>query len=190
MKNFLIATSLILCVVLCAMIFVSCNNDVSGEPEAPSMDNPTNDVKEPNAIGLVPGSDGYAMVNMKDLPSYLETHKDCVILDVRTYDEFAEAHIPNAINIPNETIATDAVEILTDKEALIFVYCRSGNRSKEASKVLVELGYNNIVECGGIIDWQGETITENPIDLLLPLRLPMPDVLTYRFKLPRLGGGK
>jgi rhodanese-related sulfurtransferase len=81
-------------------------------------------------------------------------------LDVRRIDEFAAGHIPGAINIPNESIGTDAIPELPNKDQLILVYCRSGNRSKQASKKLVDLGYTNIVEFGGIIDWPGETVPE------------------------------
>ena len=83
-----------------------------------------------------------------------------VLLDVRTPEEFAERHIPGAINIPNETISTEEIPELPDKDQLILVYCRSGNRSKQASEKLVALGYTNIVEFGGINDWPGETVTE------------------------------
>ena len=82
-----------------------------------------------------------------------------IILDVRTPEEFADKHIPGAINIPNETIGTDEILELPDKDQLILVYCRSGNRSKQASEKLVALGYTNIVEFGGINDWPGETVT-------------------------------
>ena len=68
-------------------------------------------------------------------------------------------HIPGAINIPNETIGTEDIPELPDKEQLILVYCRSGNRSKQASEKLVKLGYTNIVEFGGINDWTGETVS-------------------------------
>ena len=83
-----------------------------------------------------------------------------VLLDVRTPEEFADKHIPGAINIPNETIGTDEIPELPDKDQLILVYCRSGNRSKQASEKLAALGYTNIVEFGGINDWPGETVTE------------------------------
>ena len=79
-----------------------------------------------------------------------------VILDVRRPDEFAAGHIPNAVNIPNESIGADEIDELPDKDRLILVYCRSGNRSKQASEKLVRLGYTNIVEFGGILDWKGE----------------------------------
>ena len=73
---------------------------------------------------------------------------------------FKHRNIPNAINIPNEVIGTDEISELPDKDQLIMVYCRSGNRSKQASEKLVALGYTNIVEFGGINDWPGETVSE------------------------------
>ena len=74
-------------------------------------------------------------------------------------EEFAEKHIPGATNIPNETIGTNEIPELPDKDQLILVYCRSSNRSKQASEKLAALGYTNIVEFGGIHDWPGETVT-------------------------------
>ena len=90
----------------------------------------------------------------------MESEKDYIILDVRTIEEYNESHIPNAICIPNETIGTENPSGLPDKDQLIFVYCRSGNRSKQAAEKLVKLGYTNIVEFGGINDWPGEVVSE------------------------------
>ena len=81
-----------------------------------------------------------------------------IVLDVRTPEEYAEAHIPGAINVPNETIGDDAIAELPDKAQLIMVYCRSGNRSKQAAQKLADQGYTNVVEFGGINDWTGETV--------------------------------
>ena len=78
---------------------------------------------------------------------------------MRTAEEFSERHIPGAINIDNETIGTDEIPELPNKDQLILVYCRSGNRSKQASDKLAALGYTNIVEFGGINDWPGEVVT-------------------------------
>ena len=89
----------------------------------------------------------------------MEEGSGYIILDVRTPEEFAEKHIPGAINVANETIGTDEIPELPDKDQLILVYCRSGNRSKQASEKLVKLGYTNIVEIGGINSWPGETVT-------------------------------
>ena len=102
----------------------------------------------------------YRQINMDEAITMMEEESSYIILDVRTPEEFADKHIPGAINIPNETISTEEIPELPDKDQLILVYCRSGNRSKQASEKLVALGYTNIVEFGGINDWPGETVTE------------------------------
>ena len=101
----------------------------------------------------------YQQISMDEAIAIMESESDYIILDVRTPEEFADKHIPNAINIPNETIGTEDIPELPDKDQLILVYCRSGNRSKQASDTLVGLGYTNIVEFGGINDWPGETVS-------------------------------
>ena len=101
----------------------------------------------------------YRQINMDEAITMMEEGSGYIILDVRTPEEFAERHIPGAINIPNETISTEEIPELPDKDQLILVYCRSGNRSKQASEKLMKLGYTNVVEFGGIIDWPGETET-------------------------------
>lgn len=105
------------------------------------------------------GGAEYRQVDMNEAVEMMENEKDYIILDVRTEQEFEEQHIPNAINVPNETIGTKEISELPDKEQLIMVYCRSGNRSKQASEKLVEIGYSNIVEFGGMKDWPGETVS-------------------------------
>ena len=101
----------------------------------------------------------YRQISMSEAQQLMESEKDYIILDVRTEAEFADRHIPGAINIPNETIGDAELSQLPDKGQLILVYCRSGNRSKQASEKLVQLGYSNIVEFGGIKDWPGETVS-------------------------------
>ena len=101
----------------------------------------------------------YRQVNAEEAATMMEEESGYIILDVRTAQEYSEKHIPGAINIPNETIGTEDIPELPDKEQLILVYCRSGNRSKQASEKLVKLGYTNIVEFGGINDWTGETVS-------------------------------
>ena len=103
----------------------------------------------------------YRQVSMDEAIAMIEEKNDYIILDVRTPEEFSERHIPGALNIPNETIGAEEIPELPDKEQLILVYCRSGNRSKQASEKLVRLGYTNIVEFGGINDWPGETVSGN-----------------------------
>ena len=103
---------------------------------------------------------GYLQISTDEAIAMMEEENNYIILDVRTPEEFADKHIPDAINIPNETIGTEEIPELPDKEQLILVYCRSGNRSKQASDKLVNLGYTNIVEFGGINDWPGETVSD------------------------------
>ena len=101
----------------------------------------------------------YRQISMDEAVTMMAEETGYIILDVRRADEFAAGHIPNAINIPNESIGTSEIAELSDKDQLIMVYCRSGRRSKEAAEKLVKLGYTNIVEFGGILDWKGETVT-------------------------------
>ena len=101
----------------------------------------------------------YRQITVDEAVTMMAQETGYIILDVRRPDEFAAGHIPNAINVPNETIGTAEIPELPDKDQLIMVYCRSGRRSKEASEKLVKLGYTNIVEFGGILDWKGETVT-------------------------------
>ena len=100
----------------------------------------------------------YRQITMDDAVTMMAQETGYIILDVRRPDEFAEGHIPGAINVANETIGTDEIPALPNKDQLIMVYCRSGRRSKEASEKLVKLGYTNIVEFGGILDWTGEVV--------------------------------
>ena len=102
----------------------------------------------------------YRSITMDDAVTMMAQETGYIILDVRRPDEFAAGHIPNAINVPNESIGTSEISELPDKNQLIMVYCRSGRRSKEAAEKLVKLGYTNIVEFGGILDWKGEIVTE------------------------------
>ena len=98
----------------------------------------------------------YKQITMSEAVEIMASEDDYIILDVRRPNEFASGHIPNAVNIPNEIIGEDEIDELRDKDQLILVYCRSGNRSKQASEKLVRLGYTNVVEFGGIVDWKGE----------------------------------
>ena len=102
----------------------------------------------------------YQQINAQEAKHIMDTEKDYVIIDARTEEEFATGHIKNAILIPEYEIAARAEKELPDKDALILVYCRSGRRSKIASEELVKLGYTNVKEFGGIIDWPYETTTE------------------------------
>ena len=98
----------------------------------------------------------YVNITAEKAKEIMDSEEGYIILDVRTQEEYDEGHIPGAIVISHEEIAEKAEEVLTDKDQLILVYCRSGRRSKIAAEALVELGYTNIKEFGGIIDWPYE----------------------------------
>ena len=127
-----------------------------------------------NAVQIIGGADGpttvflageipadttraeYTSISMEEAKEIFTTPGDYTILDVRRADEYAEGHIPGAINVANEDIGEECPAQLPDLDRVIYVYCRSGRRSKEASAKLAALGYTNIYEIGGILDWDGE----------------------------------
>lgn len=109
---------------------------------------------------FAPKTTGYRQFTTEEAVSIMQTEENYVILDVRTAQEFASGHIPGAALLPNETIGTEDIPLLPDQDQLILVYCRSGNRSKQAAEKLAQLGYTNIVEFGGINSWTGEIVTE------------------------------
>ena len=100
----------------------------------------------------------YTCITPQEAKTIMDTESEYIIIDARTEEEFAEGHIENAILIPEYEIADRAEKELPDKEQLILVYCRSGRRSKIASDELVKLGYSNVKEFGGIIDWPYEIV--------------------------------
>ena len=103
-----------------------------------------------------PQQEVYLNISPEEAKVLMDTQEDYVILDVRTQEEFDTGHIPGAVLIPNTEIADRAEQELPNKDQLLLVYCRSGNRSKQASQILVELGYTHIREFGGINDWPYE----------------------------------
>lgn len=102
----------------------------------------------------------YTQISMDEAIEMMETEENYIILDVRTKEEYDAGHIEGAINIANEVIHQDQSGNLPDKDQIILVYCRSGNRSKQASEKLVKQGYTNVYEFGGIIDWPGDVVVE------------------------------
>lgn len=101
----------------------------------------------------------YRQISQEEAAEIMNTQGDFLLLDVRTQAEFEDRHIPGAICIPNETIGTGEIPELSDKNQRILVYCRSGNRSKQAAEKLARLGYTNVLEFGGINTWTGETVS-------------------------------
>lgn len=147
MKELILISSLIMCI-----IFTSCENNKD--------------------IGIIGGADGptqitvsdgeekamYEQITPEEAKSIMDSSEDVVILDAREQNEYDEGHIANAILLPYTEIEDKAEELLPDKEAVILVYCRSGRRSKIAAESLAELGYTNVKEFGGIIDWKYEIV--------------------------------
>ena len=99
----------------------------------------------------------YKKITSDEAKNIMLTEKP-IVVDVRSLEEYNEGHIPNAISIPLETIENEAEAKLKNKDALILVYCRSGRRSREAALKLIEKGYTNVIDFGGIKDWNGEVV--------------------------------
>ena len=102
----------------------------------------------------------YEKITAMEAKKMMDEKSGYIILDVRTKDEYKGGHIPGAVLLPNESIGKDTIDILTDKDQIILIYCRSGRRSKEAAAKLVNLGYTNIYEFGGIIDWTYDIVKD------------------------------
>ena len=112
----------------------------------------SNDEREPQQTATV-----YQRITPEQANEMLENDSTIILLDVRTEDEFSELRIPGAILLPDYLVADTASETLPDKDAVILVYCRSGRRSENAARELIGMGYTNVYDFGGIIDWSFET---------------------------------
>ncbi len=122
--------------------------------------NESKDTNTNNVEAVTEAENPYEQITQEEAKSLMDSEENYIILDVRTVEEFNETHIDGAILIPDYEIKEKAEETLTDKNQLILVYCRSGRRSKLASAELAEMGYTNVKEFGGIIDWSYGTVTE------------------------------
>ena len=115
-------------------------------------------------FGCVGCSDGgsatYEQISGAEAKALMDSESGYIIIDARTQEEYDQGHIPGAILIPEYEIADRAEKELPDKDQLILVYCRSGRRSKIAAEELVKLGYTNVKEFGGIVDWEYETVKD------------------------------
>lgn len=105
------------------------------------------------------GEAAYHKITAGEAKKKMQDTKDFILLDVRTPEEFSEQHIPGATLIIDSQISAEAGKKLPDKDTLIFVYCRSGRRSAAAAKQLVNMGYTQVYDFGGIIDWPYETVS-------------------------------
>ncbi|HNX13831.1 MAG TPA: DUF6132 family protein [Oscillospiraceae bacterium] len=115
---------------------------------------------KPSTNGISSAAAVYRKISAQDAKARMDSGDKIIIVDVRTQSEFDAGHIPNAILIPNETIIDTKPELLPDLNAGILVCCRSGNRSAQAAKKLIAIGYTNVYDFGGIIDWPYDTITK------------------------------
>ena len=117
--------------------------------------------------GCASSADGsYTQIDQETAKNMMAADDGHVVVDVRRQDEYDAGHIPGAILIPNESIGCDSPEALPDYDQIILIYCRSGNRSKQAAQKLAEMGYENVYEFGGIIDWTGEVVTTEEEDAM------------------------
>ena len=133
------------------MCFTSCAIE---EPQDPSIRT------EVKSSSLLPVTTTYYQISQEKAMEIMKAEDDCITVDVRRKDEYDSGHIPKAILIPNETIGKERPKELPNLDQVILVYCRSGRRSKEAYKKLADMGYTNIYEFGGIIDWEGDIVKE------------------------------
>jgi len=120
----------------------------------------TTGCSQPTEVQKEVGESMKIKIDAKTAKSMMETESDFIILDVRTQEEYNEGHIANAVLLPNDQIGDKASDVLPDKDQMILIYCRSGNRSGQALEKLAELGYTQLYDFGGIIDWPYEVVTE------------------------------
>ena len=97
----------------------------------------------------------YKHVSQEEAKAVLAKNPDAIILDVRTLDEYEKKHIPHAVNLPLEDLRNDKFEQIPDKNQTLLLYCWTGRRAQDAAQLLVDKGYKNVYEMGGIIDWTG-----------------------------------
>ncbi len=134
MKKYKILIGMLL---IFSIIAIGCSNESEEREESEAS---VNSINAETAMEMMASGDEYTLV------------------DVRTQEEYDEGHIEGALLLPLDQLETLSEEQLTDKEAAILVYCRSGNRSAQASEILVDLGYQNVYDFGGIVDWPGEIV--------------------------------
>lgn len=139
---------LILFTLTMLMLLTACNSESAANSTLSTTEEVTSEETTLN----------YQQITQDEAKQIMTDEENYIIIDVRTQSEYDEGHIPNAICVPNETIGSDDITELPDKEQLILVYCRSGRRSKEAAAKLADMGYTNIKEFGGIINWTGDVV--------------------------------
>ena len=136
---------------LCALTLASCAAPAAAATPAPTATATT-------AVSAASGQ--YVKITAEEAKARMDSGDEIIVLDVRTQEEYDAGHIAGAILIPNETIVDTQPDLLPDLNAEILVYCRSGNRSAQAAKKLIAMGYTNVYDFGGIIDWPYDVVTD------------------------------
>ncbi len=150
-------TTLLLAAVMAIfMVFPACSS--KGSTSSIISSGTASD--ESKALAESGSSGGYHKLTAEEAKAMMDGSEDIIVVDVRTQEEYDEGHIPNSVLIPNETITQTPPEQLPDKDATILIYCRSGNRSRQAAENLLAMGYTNIYDFGGIRDWPYDVITD------------------------------
>ncbi len=148
---------LILTLALIPFLMSGCGKDIN--PTTDQKPTPVTETK-PSATSEPAMEVILEKISADKAKEMMDASKELILLDVRTPQEYEEGHIEGALLIPDFELASKAEELLTDKDATILLYCRSGRRSAEASQTLSDLGYTKIYDFGGIIDWPYEIVTE------------------------------
>ena len=139
--------------LITAILFVGVLSGCSNKTTEPTKTTAPN-----NEVTTAPQKVSFSNISPEEAKKRLESEKDIILLDVRTKEEFESGHIKDAVLLPVDNLNDEAGKVLMDKEAPIFVYCRSGNRSVTAANILIEQGYKNVYNLGGIIDWPYEVV--------------------------------
>ncbi len=172
MKRNLLPLLLLAAILILASCSASARDKSSDEHPDSSISSNDSSSKEDSSQDLSSAADtadssealGYSQISQDEAKEMMKLADGHIIVDVRRQDEFDSGHIPDAVCIPNETIGTEQPAELPSLDQIILVYCRSGNRSKQASQKLADMGYTNVYEFGGIIGWDGEVVIENTDD--------------------------
>ena len=144
---------------MCVLLLMSCSCCAQGEKKdfpSKKTDSSAPDAPSPEDDHSQGSSLGYVCISPEEAKAIMESGRDHILLDVREENEYLLGHIPGALLLPHQLVRKRANDLLPDKDALILVYCRSGRRSKIAAQTLSEMGYKNVKEFGGILDWPYE----------------------------------
>ncbi len=159
MKRKVILAALLMCCVLLAIGCASPGASSSTAPVPASSEAPANSASQSQASIPSQASGVYQKITAQEARQIMQEKDDYILLDVRTQEEYDEAHIEGAVLLPDYEIKEKAGERLPDKNAMILVYCRTGRRSAASANQLLEMGYTQVIDFGGIVDWPYETVS-------------------------------